>query len=808
MSTLPLINPVRDLADVLLGVEKPARYVGGEYGTVRKDHASFSVGIAFPDLYEIGMSNQALRILYNGLNRLDDVACERVFAPAPDFEQALELAKVPLYTLERGLPLSSLDMIGITMGYELGITGALSILRAGGIPLRSEERSSADPIVFMGGPAVSNPAPFARFVDAIWIGEAEAGFFDLISDLRDLKLSGVGRSGLLNRIAEEDSVWMPGKTAKRAVYSSFATDEAEPNVYPVGNMRVVQDHGSVEIMRGCPNGCRFCHAGLWYRPMRQKSSRKVLAEVDRYITQGGYSEITLSSLSSGDYEGIDALVSQLNTTYRSRHISFQLPSLKISTFSLALLEQLSDVRKSGLTFAVETPVEAWQRSINKDVAKDNVIAILREAKSRGWRSAKFYFMIGLPVGNESGRKEEEEIVDFLIDVSRRSGVQLNVNVGTFVPKPHTPYQWAVQLTEDESREKMGYIRSQLKKSNFKVGTHDPFTSMLEGIIARGDERVGEMIEFAFNQGCRLDAWEDYIKKDVWRTAIDANRDAADVALAEKSVESRLPWDSIDPGVGKGFLKREYQRSRDEEFTSPCEQNCTKPCGVCSDDTAIVSNIIHDNVSSEKVASVLYDVSAATPPHKSNPSNIRLSRQIVFAFTKIGTAAFIPHLSLIEIFSKAFIRSALPVRYTEGFNPLPRLNFAAPLSVGIMAQSEVAVIELDGAVSDEYFVETLNRSLPAGITISRAYGYNVPEGVKKVSAASILWGFTYIDREGNVNQIPVHDEKIFRSSRPRNADGGPRFELTRTSVLAKGLEGEVGISYFDAYAELYGQYASL
>ncbi len=797
---LTRIDPLKDLADALLGVEKPARYVGGEFGAVLKENPSFTVGIAFPDLYEIGMSNQALRILYNGLNRLDDVACERVFAPAPDFEDVLAKSGVPLYTLERGLPLSALDLLGITMGYELGITGALAILQSGGVPLSAAERQDSHPIVIMGGPAVSNPAPFARFVDAVWIGEAEAGFFDLVADLRDLKRGGARRPDLLARIAREKAVWMPGKAAVRAVYTEFGRADGEPPIFPISNMRVVQDHGAVEIMRGCPNGCRFCHAGLWYRPMRQKSAERIAAEVEEYIRQGGYREITLTSLSSGDYVGIDTLFARLNETYRKEHISFQLPSLKVSSFSLALLEQLSDVRKSGLTFAVETPVDAWQRSINKDVTKANVISILREAKSRGWRSAKFYFMIGLPVGGSEQRSEEEEIVDFLLDVSGASGMHLNVNVGTFVPKPHTPYQWAAQLTEEESVRKLEYIRSRLKRGNFKVGTHDSFTSMLEGIISRGDERVGALLEEAFLAGCRLDAWEDNLKKDVWIPLLGKHTEAVRKALGEKAPDAALPWDSVNPGVGKGFLKREFRRSQSSEYTLPCMENCTEPCGVCADDREIVRNNIHDepNPAVQPLAEISPE--ETIPLRPSRP----VSHRIVFSFSKVGAAAFIPHLGLIEIFSKAFVRSGLPVQYTEGFNPLPRLNFASPLSVGIVAEAEIAVIEMDEPVTEAEFVARMNRALPVGIAIGNAFAFRIPEGTKKVSAASILWGYAYADASGATKMVSAAEEKMFRASQPKSELGNQRFGLKRVEVLASLGEGNAA-SYFDAYAALYAHF---
>lgn len=793
--TLAKIDPVADLGDILLRVEKPARYVGGEYGAVVKSEATFTAAIAFPDLYEIGMSNQAVRIIYNGLNAVERVRCERVFAPAPDFEAELASKSMPLYTLESGIPVRDVDLIGFSLGYELGATGVLSILRSSGIPLRNADRAGQGPIVFMGGPAASNPAPYSLFVDAIWIGEAEAGFFDLVSGLRDLKENGAGREDLMARIREEPAVWMEGKKAKRAVFSGFSGSDAPPAVLPVPSMRVVQDHGYVEIMRGCPNGCRFCHAGLWYRPMRQKTVERVKKEVSDFVGRGGYREVTLASLSSGDYIGISRLVGELNDEFRDRMISFQLPSLKVSSFSLPLLESLSETRKSGLTFAVETPYDAWQLSINKEVCRANVIAILKEAKRRGWKLAKFYFMIGLPLPNDGSVSEEGLIVDFLRGILSETGMQLNVNVGTFVPKPHTPYQWARQLSEEESREKLAFIRSALRGTPCKISTHDPFVSMLEGVLSRGDEAVSELVLQAFERGCRLDAWDDFIRKEEWQAVLSGDGSGAVLrALGGRQVDSNLPWDSVDGGFGKGFLKRELTRSQQSELTPSCSEDCASPCGVCSSSSGIVKNTENDAAPIDPV--ILRPLQPSSSPRTGS------TRRMLFEFSKSGPAAFIPHLGLIEVFSRAFVRSGLPVKYTEGFNPLPRMDFASPLSIGIFAKAEIATVDMMEPLTEQEFITRLNSSLPKGFSVGSAYGFTIPEGVKKVSSPSILWGFEY---EGASETIRVRssEDKAFRES--LKAQGKGIVGLVRERLLSIRSE-EIGPeTYFDSYAAIYGGY---
>ena len=340
---LRYIDPVEEFGGLLLNVEKPGRYTGGETGILAKrDDTAFHTLIAFPDLYEIGMVNQALRILYNSLNKIKGISCDRAFAPAPDFEKLLREKKIPLYGLDTGISLSCLDMLMFTLSYELGLNGILLMLDVSDIPLRCTERNEENPVIIAGGPVVSNPLPFSPFIDAFWIGEAEAGFFDLVNELALLKLCGQGRASLLEKMSSHPNIWINGKEkVSRAIFSGFSFDETEAAVFPIPSMKVIQHHGVVEIMRGCPNGCRFCFAGFWYRPMRQKRRGHIMSQVNEMITKGGWQEISLSSLSSGDYCGIAELVDELNGKFSSMHVSFQMPSLKVSGFSLGLLEKIS-----------------------------------------------------------------------------------------------------------------------------------------------------------------------------------------------------------------------------------------------------------------------------------------------------------------------------------------------------------------------------------------------------------------------------------------------------------------------------------
>ncbi|MFP4483527.1 MAG: TIGR03936 family radical SAM-associated protein [Spirochaetota bacterium] len=753
--------------ETLLAVESPGRYVGGEYGSLEPleswDHL-YVVALCFPDLYEIGMSNTAIKLLYTLLNQSDGVRCERVFTPAPDFEAALRASGTPLYTLESRIPLSECDMVAFSVGYELSATNVLNVLDLGGIPIRAEDRCSDDPLVIAGGPALINPAPFGGFFDGVFIGEAEGTLTQMVTTLKDTPQ----RRDAVAHLREDPHVWTrENPTARRAIWNDFGVSPVKIR-FPVPSIRVVQDHATVEIMRGCPQGCRFCSAGVLYRPYRMKPFEVVEEEVDHLVHALGYRTITLSSLSSGDYEGIYDLYVRLNERFAGDRVAFALPSLRVNSMTLPLLEQVNQVRKSGLTFAVETAGEAGQRALNKMVPVEASVRILQEAQERGWRHAKLYFMIGLPIPSDN---EIEEILDYVDELRSKTSLSYNVAVATFVPKPHTPFQWERQLTEEESLERIMALKHALRRRKIKLGYQAPFHSVLEGLVARGDADVGAVLEEAFRRGARLDAWEEHIDRDLWRSVLaEAGSGLPDRILAPRDPESPLPWDGVKLGVSPGTLRRERRRAREGRLTEQCSPDCRDRCGVCN--ARVAARTLSARTANRRGA-VPRDParSGGTPPpgeaaHASPPPTERRPQQVlqqpprqpdhdegvdqprpagipyILRFAKEGTAVYVPHLSVVNTFGRALLRAGIPVEYTRGFHPKPRLEFAQPLSTGVAGREELVRLWVSNSIHPKTLSQRLTEALPPGMRVIDAWPHSNDSKHARAKLMSVYWGGVY------------------------------------------------------------------
>lgn len=747
----------RELKHLLSRVFKPGRYTGGEYGQIIKEQAILRIVLSYPDIYEIGMSNYAIRLLYTLLNNIDHIACERVFSPDLDLEDELRKRNLPLFSLEQKIPLHEFDIMAFSIGHELLGTNMLNILDLGQIPVLRKDRNETHPIVIAGGPAVSNPAPFDDFVDCTFIGESEDFFLQLMPGIAGVKRRGGRRKDVLNELLKHPSIYsplLPDKKVKKSIWMDFVNFPLAP-VFPVPNVRTIQNIGVVEIMRGCPNKCRFCHASIFYRPFRFKEPARILEEVKNNIFSCGYREVALSSLSSGDYSGLNELFPVINSLFRNLGVSFSLPSLRIDSLALSLLTEISKVRKSGLTFAVETPLGEWQSAVNKCVPIDKTIAILKEAKEKGWRLAKLYFMIGLPLGiaDQSG-----EITDYISQLQSETGMNFNVNISTFIPKPHTPFQWSPQISEDEATTQIMNIKNGCKRKNVKVGYHSPFQSLLEGLFARGDSRVSSLLYSAFKMGARYDAWEDKINRDVWVSVFnEAPWDVGASVQSPREKEAILPWDNIHIGVSKKYLLDERARAETGKLSGACTPDCQEPCGSCGKKITVRNSVNLKGVLSQHPVEYFKEDQART--------------RLLVSFSKKENAVYLSHLDILLIIERSLLRAGYFTCFSRGFNPKPIIEFANPIPLGMISEDEAMTVEVHNFDSIENFSSRLTSALPAGIAVNRVKVLLSKESNRKrLSLASQFWGADYrISAEENPERVFSLFHKINKLADPKNEE---------------------------------------
>ncbi len=600
---------------ILMSVEKPARYIGGEVNAVMKDPDEVEVRFAmcFPDVYEIGMSHLGIQILYDMFNRREDVWCERVYSPWLDMDRVLREEGIPLFTLESQSPVKEMDFLGITLQYEMCYTNILQILDLSGIPLASGERGEDCPIVIGGGPCAYNPEPIAEFFDLFYIGEGETVYDDLIDLYKKVRDSGEGRRAFLEQAAQIPGIYVPAfydveygedgtikamrpnrphapeRVVKQLVVDMTKVPYPEKPLVPY--LKATQDRVVLEIQRGCIRGCRFCQAGMVYRPVRERDVEDMKEYAVKLLESTGHDEISLSSLSSSDYTRLKELVYFLIERFGERDVNISLPSLRIDAFSLDVMSRVQDVKKSSLTFAPEAGSQRMRDVINKGLTEEVILSGAAEAFRGGWNKVKLYFMLGLPTET---REDIEGIAALANEVARvyyetvpkgnRQGrVQVNSSTSFFIPKPFTPLQWAPMFTKEEYLDKARTVneamKRQLNHKSLRYNWHEADVSVLEGVLARGDRRVGRGILEAYRRGCLFDSWSECFDNEKWMAAFEAaGVDVAFYNLRERSLDEVLPWDFIDTGVTKEFLKREWKRAMEGTVTPNCRAAC-QGCGV-------------------------------------------------------------------------------------------------------------------------------------------------------------------------------------------------------------------------------------
>lgn len=717
--------------DILARVQKPSRYLGTEINRICKDFESTKLkfALAFPDLYDIGTSHFGIQILYRILNDHEDIVAERVFAPGKDLEALLRQRSERLFSLENRMPLDRFDIIGFSLLYELNYTNVLNMIDLAGLPLKWEQRDDSHSLVIAGGPCVCNPEPMADFFDAMVFGDGEEVIRKMTGQwLRWHNSGGRDKVALLRRWAEIEGVYVP--RFYKATYSAKGQQLLEPvnNAPPQVRRVVISDLDStrfpkrpiipfgkpvhdrlrLEIARGCTRGCRFCQAGMIYRPVRERSPQKLFDLTQQALEETGYEDLSLLSLSTGDYGCLGSLLEAVMQHCRKDRVAVSLPSLRAGSLTSKLMTLIKSVRKTGFTIAPEAGSQRLRDVINKNISFEDVADTVHDAFSLGWRVIKLYFMIGLPTENQ---KDLEGIVDMVRRLKQIKGPkgrgQINVSVTTFVPKAHTPFQWAGQISLSESRKRIAFLQSELAKiRGVRLKWQDPNMSQLEGTLARGDRRMAPVLMDAWKNGCIFDGWSDAFDYRLWqesfsRCAIDPEQRNAGV----RKHDEPLPWDHMDSGIDPHFFKTQWEEARAGKTIADCRWGSCHQCGVCDFET--MNPVVYEHCNLSVPATVSEDAPIERP-----------LTTYGMIYEKMGPARFFGHLELSNLFGRAVRRACLPVAYSQGFHPMPKISFDDPLPLGIESQGERMRIKLYEPIDAKQLVERINPYLPMGVKIVR------------------------------------------------------------------------------------------
>ena len=719
----------QSIEDLLCLVEKPSRYLGTEINAVKKDlhRVELRFALAFPDLYEIGTSHFGMQILYHILNAHPDIAAERVFAPGIDLEAMLRKAGLPLFSLESRQSLNSFDIIGFSLLYELNFTNVLTILDLAGIPFFAADRDDSQPMIIGGGPCTCNPEPVADFFDALVVGDGEQVIVKMADAWIQWKNERADdRSVLLEKWSGIEGVYIPSfftpryddkgfqsltphtanfTRVKRAIVPDLdAAAFPEKPVIPYG--RPVHDRLRLEISRGCTRGCRFCQAGMIYRPARERSPEKLLALSAESIAATGYEDLSLLSLSTGDYGCIVPLMQRLMLCYAREHVAVSLPSLRAGTLTPELMSLIKKVRKTGFTIAPEAGSQRLRDIINKNISEAEIITTVTDAFNLGWQVIKLYFMIGLP-------GETDEDIDALVALVKklrrikaaggRRG-KINVSVATFIPKAHTPFQWAPQMSQAVSRKTINRLRDRLKLPGIQFKWQNPEVSWLEGLWARGDRRLSRLLINAYNKGCRFDGWSDQFNYRLWQEAIEEQGlDPDFFTTRARDAGEPLPWDHIDCRVNKSFLVEEWENSQTGRLVDDCRWGKCSRCGSCD----------FEQIQNKTYSTVEMPFDRVT---QTGVKPFAFFKKLYIYYSKQGPARHFGHLELVNIFLRALKRARITVKYSEGFHPKPKISFDDPLPVGIESQQERFVLTVPDYVRPQMIARQLNEQLPAGLSV--------------------------------------------------------------------------------------------
>jgi radical SAM family uncharacterized protein/radical SAM-linked protein len=717
----PLAEKIKK--ELLPFVIKPGRYVGNELNVVKKEVGDkLKFALAYPDIYEIGMSYLGLHILYHIINKRPNILCERVFLPWPDAEEVLRNNSIPIFSLESHTPLKEFDILGFSLSYELNYTGVLNILDLCGIPLFSKDRGDDYPLVIAGGFTAFNPEPMADFFDLFVIGDAEEVINQLLDSVEKGKKENLKKRELLLELTRIQGVYVPSfyepKYDSNSCFTGLSPkipnipEKIKANIIPelkseyypsaplVPFIEVTHDRLSVEIMRGCGQACRFCEATAVYRPKREKSVEQILKEIESGIANTGWDEISLLSLSSTDYHNLSDLVQRLQKKFYPKRVSVALPSMRPGSLSMEIAKAITQTKKTGLTFAPEAGTQRLRDTIRKKITEEDLLESAEIAYSSGWNLIKLYFMIGLPTETDEDLKEIAELIKKVLKIARNfgSGKGVNVTISPFTPKAHTPFQWEEQNKIEEIERKYSLLKDWLNLKNLKVSYRDPQVSFLEGILGRGDRKLSRVIYSAWENGAKLDAWTEHFNFAFWRDAFEENGIKPEDYLRARDLDEDLPWEHIDKEINKDFLKRERERAfLQETVAEESEKEEVKKVEYASQPEEEIYGRKRKKVVSAPVSTVAR-------------GRVRLR------WSKDEEVRFTSHLDVVRTFERAIRRSGIPIAYSEGFHPHQRIALGPPLPLGFVSDSEFLDLQLTEPFSKE-FISRLNKTLPRGFKIS-------------------------------------------------------------------------------------------
>jgi radical SAM-linked protein len=819
--------------EILPLVTRPSRYIGMEWNAVRKDPARtrLKIALAFPDTYEIGMSHLGLKILYQILNRHPDLLAERAFAPWVDAERLLRERRIPLCTIESGHRLSDFDLVGFTLQYELSYTNVLNMLDLAGIPLRSEDRRSGDPFVIAGGPVAFNPEPISAFIDLFLLGDGEEAVLEICDAALRWKETGGRRDELLEAWARIEGCYVPalhrGETIRKR--TAIRLDGIDYGLFPVPFMEIVHDRANIEVMRGCTQGCRFCQAGYLYRPLRERSAAEIREMARQALRGTGYEEVSLASLSIADLTVLPDLVPPLMDELLPERTSLSLPSLRVEALNRypQVADEIGRVRKTGFTIAPEAGSKRLRKVINKEgFDEEQIFTAVRNAARAGWESVKFYFMIGLPT-------ETQEDLEELVRIARESariaraestrGFGLTVSTSSFVPKPHTPFQWFAMEPMELLREKQHYLKRRLREANVAYKWHDVESSLMEAVFSLGDRSLWRVVQRGHELGCRFDGWTEQFRFDRWTRAFaEVGIDPKAIAHRPRALDEPLPWDHIDAGVSKRFLQREYRKALEVRGTPDCHVAPCSACGeICMPNWPTWARQVGMAVVAPRTRTRCEEAAPApagaaslcrvAPPGRAAgrdsarpelpPQSEGPAQRLRFIFQKIGDLRFLSHLEVMRAITRALRRARVPLAYSSGYNPQPKLSVALALPVGVEGRRELADVELRAPISPAALVERLNRHLSPELHLLRAWEVplaapsltpSVREATYEIALALNGWGD---EVGGRVESPRLCDEWLARPSIPvavQRKDKVVEIDARPLILDLRVLPGEVGV----------------